>query len=244
MLIAAIASVAFAFLAARSVVAEADAHRLERPDRWWDPHCERCDAPLGATMIRCRADGHLQRLVTISTLPLMVLLCGAVPLVVPSLWLVPGYLLFVATVVLLTITDLDTRLIPNRILLRGGLAAVPLLVIGGLLDSQPGAVVRSLAGGAAYFAVMLALALVARGALGFGDVKFAALLGVFTSYLGWGYLVVAGVGAFVLAGATALVLVVLRRVSRSDQIAFGPFMAVGALVAVYVGDAIISWYGR
>jgi leader peptidase (prepilin peptidase)/N-methyltransferase len=89
---------------------------------------------------------------------------------------------------------------------------------------------------------MLILGLLARGALGFGDVKLAFLLGVFTGYLGWGQVVLAGLGSFILGGLVALVLVVTRRASRKDAIPFGPFMTTAAIVAVVAGDVFLDWY--
>ncbi len=227
-------------VAARSIVAEADAHRIDESDRWWDPICE-CGESLGPFLLRCRA-GHPQRWLNGFVLVLTVVLMATVPLALPTLWVVPGYLGFVGTLVLIAVTDYDTKLIPNRILVRAGVPSTVALVVGGLFAAQPGAVARGLLAGAAYFAVMLVLALLARGALGFGDVKLAALIGVFTGYLGWDHLVLAGVGSFVLAGVVALVLLVTRRASRRDHIPFGPFMVAAALISVHLGDAILEWY--
>jgi leader peptidase (prepilin peptidase)/N-methyltransferase len=240
MVLAVILSGLAGLVAARSIVAEADAHRRDLPDRWWDPICE-CGASLDAVLGRCR-DGHRQRWLDPALLVASVLLLGALPLVIPTLWVVPGYLLFVATALLLTVTDLDTKLLPNRILVRAGIPSVVLLVVGGLFASEPAAVLRSLAAGAVYFTGMLVLALLARGALGFGDVKLAALLGVFAGYLGWGHLGVAVVGSFIVAGVTALLLLVFRLAGRRDHIPFGPFMVVATLIAIYAGDAILEWY--
>lgn len=232
----------FGFFAARSIVAEADSHRWGRPDRWVGPICEGCGAPLGPLLVRCRGDHHRQRVGNVAVLATTVAAAALVPLVVPTLWVVPAYLAFVATSILLTVTDVDTQLIPNRMLLRGGGIAGGLLVVGGLLASEPGSVARSLLGAAAYFVVMLVLALLARGALGFGDVKLAALLGAFTAYLGWGFMILAGVSGFIIAGVVALVLLVLRLARRTDHIAFGPFMVAGAFVALYGGEWLIEWY--
>lgn len=240
--IAVLACAAFGFLAARTIVAEADSHRWGLPDRWAAPTCDRCGTPLGPFLLRCRANAHRHRVGNAIILACSVVASGLVPLVVPSLWVVPAFLVYVATAILLTVTDLDTQLIPNRMLVRGGGVAAGLLLVGGLLSSEPGALVRSALGGAAYFGVMLVLALLARGALGFGDVKLAGLLGVFMAYLGWGFLILAGVGGFLIAGVVALVLLVLRLARRTDHIAFGPFMVAGSFVALYGGEWIIEWY--
>lgn len=241
---AAIVCAVIGVAAAHVVVAESDAHRLGQPDRWWDPLCEQCGSPLVPTLARCAEEGHRQRRANIATLVALPILFAALPFVVPSLWVLPAYLVFVGTSVLLTITDIDTKLIPNRILLRGGGLSAIALVVGALFAAAPGPLLRALAASAAYFGAMLILALLARGALGFGDVKLAALLGAFTGYLGWGHLAVTAVGSFIIAGLVALVLLVFRLASRRDHIPFGPFMVAAAFVAVYFGDAIIDWYQR
>jgi leader peptidase (prepilin peptidase)/N-methyltransferase len=230
---------------ARSIVAEADAHRLERPDRWWSPLCDACDAPLGATLTVCRS-GHRQRRANTAILMLTPLTLAATSIAVPATtqtaWVLPAYWWFAAVVILLTVTDIDTKLIPNRILGPGTLVGVILLTIGALLAGSLGDLLRAAAAGALYLTAMVLLGLVARGALGFGDVKLAFLLGVFTGYLGWGQLAVAGLGAFILGGIVSIVLLATRRASRKDFIPFGPFMVAAAIIAVVFGDAIVDWY--
>jgi leader peptidase (prepilin peptidase)/N-methyltransferase len=75
-----------------------------------------------------------------------------------------------------------------------------------------------------------------------GDVKLAFLLGLFVGYLGWGYLVIAGLGAFILGGLVSIVLLAARRVSRKDSIPFGPFLTSASVIAIVLGSAIITWY--
>ncbi len=237
-------SAAVGFLAARMIVAEADAHRHGAPDRWITPVCE-CGANLGPTLMRCTTpDHHRQRSANAAIVASTVVLLAFLPSVLPSLWVLPAFATFVTAGILLTVTDLDTRLIPNRILVRyGGVGAI-LLVIGGLFVSDLGALLDAVVGSAAYFGIMFGLALLARGALGYGDVKLAALIGLFVGYLGWRHVVTAALSAFVVAGLVALVLLVTRLAGRKDAIAFGPFMVVGGLIAVYLGDTIIAWYLR
>jgi leader peptidase (prepilin peptidase)/N-methyltransferase len=50
--------------------------------------------------------------------------------------------------------------------------------------------------------------------------------------LSWGTVIVSVLGAFVLSGVVAVILLVTGRVSRSTQIAFGPYMILGAWVAL------------
>jgi len=228
----------------RSIVAETSAHRRGLPDRWWNPECDECGGPLTITMARCVAHGHRQRLVSPLT-PLITagVFAGIAP-VVPSLWVLPAYLVFGAAMMALTITDLDTKLIPNRILGPATVIASVLLIVGGFASSGSWALVWAVVGGASYFAVMFLLALLARGGIGFGDVKLAFLIGVFTGYLSWGHVVVAGFGAFLIGGLVAVFLLITRRSGRKDSIPFGPFMTTAAIIAVVFGNSIIAWYLR
>ena len=230
------------YIAARSIVAEANAHRLDRPDRWWDPECEECDGGLSSSMLTCRSMHHRQRRANVWIIVATMVVFGLVAFTVESLWVLPAYLWFAYFSVLLTVTDLDTKLIPNRILLPAPVGGLVLLGIGSLAAGSLDALLRGLVSGVGYFVVMLILGLLARGALGFGDVKLAFLLGVFTGYLGWGQVVLAGLGSFILGGLVALVLVVTRRASRKDAIPFGPFMTAAAIVAVVAGDVFLDWY--
>jgi leader peptidase (prepilin peptidase)/N-methyltransferase len=118
----------------------------------------------------------------------------------------------------------------------------PLLAAGWLLDQESGSLLIAAGGAAAYFGLMYVLALIARGGLGFGDVKLAILIGAFTGFLGWDHVLVAGFGAFLIGGTVSLVLLVTRLRSRKDAIAFGPFMIAASILAVLWGTPITEWY--
>lgn len=154
----------------------------------------------------------------------------------------PAYLWFVGVTVALTLTDLDHKLIPNRILFPSSGVALVLLGGGALVDGQLVDYGRAIVGGVAYFAALLIVALIARGGFGFGDVKLAAFLGLYATYIGWGQLVVAIVLPFVVGGVISIFLLVTRIKGRKDAIPFGPYMVIGAYLAVYAGHTIIDWY--
>jgi leader peptidase (prepilin peptidase)/N-methyltransferase len=171
-------------------------------------------------------------------------LFAATVLVVGAAWVLPAYLWFAAVTLVLILTDLDHKRIPNAILYPGTVVAVVLLSAGAAADGELGALWRGLAGGAGYFGLMLVLALIARGGFGFGDVKLAFLLGLFSAHRGWDALGVAVVGAFVIGGLISLALLVTRRAGRRDAIPFGPSLVLGAYVAIAWGEAIADWYLR
>lgn len=167
-------------------------------------------------------------------------LFAGTPAVVGVDWTLPAYLWFVGVTVTLTLTDIDTKLIPNRILFPSTGVGLLLLIVGGLAES--GSVLRAIAGGALYFLLLFVLALIARGGFGFGDVKLAFLLGLFAAYQSWDTLIVAIFAAFLLGGVVSLVLVLTGIRGRKDAIPFGPYLVVGAYLAITWAGTIADWY--
>jgi leader peptidase (prepilin peptidase)/N-methyltransferase len=157
-------------------------------------------------------------------------------------WALPAYWCAAAVAITLTLTDLDVRRIPDRILMPGAAVTLVLLGAGAFADGEPMALLRAVGGGAAYFAVLLAVALAARGGFGFGDVKLGLLLGMVLAYRSWGVLAVGVFGAFAVGGLVALALLAARRAKRKDAIPFGPSMVAGAALALAWGDAVARWY--
>jgi leader peptidase (prepilin peptidase)/N-methyltransferase len=87
-------------------------------------------------------------------------------------------------------------------------------------------------GAAALFAVYLSLALVSPGGLGMGDVKLAALLGLYLGWLGWAAVVLGALAGFVVQALVALVLLAIRRIGLRGELPFGPAMLAGAALAI------------
>jgi len=153
-----------------------------------------------------------------------------------------AYWWFAGLTIALVLTDLDLKRIPNRILYPGTIVAVTLLGVGSILDGNLVGFWRSLLGGAAYFGFLLAIAVLARGGFGFGDVKLAFVLGVFSAYRSWGSLLVAVFAAFVIGGVVSVVLLAARRVGRKESIPFGPSLVAGSFLAITFGESIAAWY--
>lgn len=132
--------------------------------------------------------------------------------------------------------DLAHKIIPDRITLPGilaGLAASLFLTPIGLVDALLGVGL----GGGLFFLV----AILSRGGMGGGDIKLIAMIGAF---LGWqAVLVTIFLGA--LCGAlVGISLMLLKKKGRKDPVPFGPFLALGALIAMVWGHDLIFWYTR
>jgi prepilin signal peptidase PulO-like enzyme (type II secretory pathway) len=142
--------------------------------------------------------------------------------------------LFAAIFLALMTTDLERRLIPNRIVYPAMLLAIALS--WAWPDRGIG---ETFAGGGLAFAIMLIVFIVSLGRFGFGDVKMATLMGFAA-----GFPAVA-VGLFftaISAGLVAVVLLLTGVVRRGQYIPYGPFIAIGAIISLFWGDAIIDWY--
>ncbi len=163
------------------------------------------------------------------------LLFAAVVLV---LWDEPGEvvlgLLFVSTLVAVTLTDLELRLIPNKILLVSALLGV---AVAAAFD--PGSLPeRAIAAAAAGGLLFLAALAYPRG-MGLGDVKLAAVMGL---YLGRN--VAPAILVALLAGAVVGLAMIAREgaEARKKAIPFGPFLALGGIVGQLVGDQLLDLY--
>jgi leader peptidase (prepilin peptidase)/N-methyltransferase len=144
-------------------------------------------------------------------------------------------LLLVTAVVPITLIDLDHRIIPNRI--TGPAALAGLVAIAALdTDFLPEAVIAALAGGGFFF---VAAVLYPRG-MGMGDVKLAGMLGVFL-----GRAVAPAIFIALIGGVAVGAAIIARKGAaegRKTAVPFGPFLALGAIVAFFVGDHLVDRY--
>lgn len=156
--------------------------------------------------------------------------------------LLAAFLYLMAISVSLTLIDLDTHTLPNRIVLPAYIMLPLLLLAASTVSGDWAAALRGLVGLVVLGFVYLALALAVPGGMGLGDVKLAGVLGFVLAYLGWGPLAVGSFGAFLLGGTFAIVLLVVRRAGRRSGIPFGPWMLAGAWLGIAVGAPVWDLY--
>lgn len=156
-------------------------------------------------------------------------------------WLSTGYSwatlagwVFVAVLLTVTVIDLRHMIIPDQILLAGILMGLPFLFLNSRWDMLWG-----IAAGLAAGAFMLAIAVVSRGGMGGGDIKLAAFMGLF---LGPQMVGLALFLAFLVGGLIGIGLLVTGKKGRKDAVPFGPYLALGGVLALLQGADIINWY--
>ncbi|MGW6130588.1 prepilin peptidase [Cellulomonas sp. NPDC055163] len=160
-------------------------------------------------------------------------------------WALPAFLYLAAIAVCLTLIDIDTHRLPNAIVLPSYPVAAALLALASLNpggEPDAAALARAGLGCAILYVVYFVLWFAYPKGMGFGDVKLAGVLGLYLGWLGWGALAVGGFAAFLLSGVYAVALLVTRRADRKTGIPFGPWMLLGAAVAVAVGESVWSAY--
>jgi len=148
-----------------------------------------------------------------------------------------AYGAFAVLSVVLTVIDLRTHRLPDRLVLPAYPAAAILLALAAFLRADP-ARLLSVAGGAiVLFAFYLLLRMLRPGAMGGGDVKLAGLIGAFLGYLGWDAVLGGAIAGFVFGGLVAAALLLARRARAANRLAFGPWMLLGAWAAILAAAA-------
>jgi len=160
------------------------------------------------------------------------------------LTLAPALLYFTALGVALAAIDLDVHRLPNALVLPSYPVLAGLLVLAATLGHDPALLVRAAVGAAGLGAAYFSIALAWPGGMGFGDVKFAGLVGAVLGALSYRVLLVGAGAAFLLGAGVGLVLIALRRHSRRSQVPFGPFMVAGSLLALFLGAPLADTYVR
>ena len=188
--------------------------------------CRGCGAPIGAEPL-------VVELTTATLFVLFGLELGAEPELV-------AYCVLAAALVALTWIDVRLQRLPREITYTAIAIGAPLLAVAALIDDEPERIWMMALGAGIALAIMGAIYLASRGGLGDGDVRLSPLLGM---YLGWlnpglvpvglffGFLLgaIAGVGAMAFGGA-----------GRKTALPFGPFLAAGTVLAVFVGQDVID----
>ncbi len=154
----------------------------------------------------------------------------------------PAYLWVAAVGVALAAIDIDTKRLPDVLTLPSYLVVLALLVLPAIAYDAWSSYFEAVGGAGVLFGFYYLLAFIKPGAMGFGDVKLAGVLGLVLGWLGWGVLILGGFLGFLLGGVLGVALMVAGRAGRRSKIPFGPFMLAGALIAVLWGSSLVSGY--
>jgi leader peptidase (prepilin peptidase)/N-methyltransferase len=143
-------------------------------------------------------------------------------------------LVFVTTLVAVTLTDIERRIIPNKVLLVAAVVGAA-IAAATVPDSLPERAIAAVAAGGLLFLAALAYP---RG-MGMGDIKLAAVMGLFL-----GRSVAPAILIALLAGSLVGLGLIARNGAgaRKRAIPFGPFLALGGVIGLLAGDELVDWY--
>jgi leader peptidase (prepilin peptidase) / N-methyltransferase len=229
--------------------ATALAHRLPRGENWVSDRsrCPQCGAqirgrdnvPILSWILlrgRCRDCGEpISRRYPLAELTLGALFAATYLILGDDeWWYLVGGLVLCLVLVVITLTDLEQRIIPNKVVAAGSVAAVALVAIG-----DPDMLVEHVASAAIAGGLMFLLALAYPRGMGMGDAKLVGMIGLFIGRA----VAPATLIGFALGALVGLWMIARRgSAARKEAIPFGPFLALGGVVGLWFGDDMVQWY--
>ncbi|HUO49513.1 MAG TPA: A24 family peptidase [Acidimicrobiales bacterium] len=231
------------------VVVERTGARAPFDHPWW--RCPTCDTPaqglglvpLVRSFARARACPGCHKPVPHAWRPLDLAVVTAVVFgafawrfgAQPAL---AAYAVFGAGLVALSAVDLEFMRIPNRIVYPTLFATAALLAVASAVDDRWGSLARAAIAGAAGFGGFYLVHFVVPKGMGFGDVRLAGVVGFATGWLGLGHAFFAFAMAFLLGAFVGIGVMIATGGGRKTKVPFGPFLAVGAALAVLWGGPL------
>lgn len=149
------------------------------------------------------------------------------------------YLLFSASLVAISLIDLQHQIIPDVISLPGIIAGLAASFLPGdisFLDSLIGAIAG---GGSLYLVAVVYERITGKDGMGGGDIKLLAMIGAWLGWKSLHFIILTSSLAGVVVGVPCLLL---TGKGLRVRIPFGPFLALGALLCLFFGDDIMNWY--
>jgi leader peptidase (prepilin peptidase)/N-methyltransferase len=149
------------------------------------------------------------------------------------------YFLFVAVLIVITAIDLYHQIIPDVISLPGmGVGLLSSLILSDIdfLNSLLGIL---LGGGSLFLVGTLYQWIFKREGMGGGDVKLLAMIGAF---LGWKAVILTILISSLVGSLVGVMIIVLKGKDFKYAIPFGPFLSLGAVISLFLGESIIRWY--
>ena len=145
-----------------------------------------------------------------------------------------AYSLMIAMCIEQTIIDYATHRLPRGVTFRAAIVGGPLLFLAAINIDDNGRILVMFASFVVTLALFALLTAVSKGGIGGGDVRLAPVLAMFLGWLGASHVYIGLGSGFILGGVAAAGMLVTRRASASTRIAFGPFLCIGAVIALFV----------
>ena len=145
-----------------------------------------------------------------------------------------AYGLMIAMCIEQSIIDYATHRLPRGVTFRAAIVGGPLLSLAAINHDDNGRILVMFASFVVTLVLFALLAAFSKGGIGGGDVRLAPVLAMFLGWLGASHVYIGLGSGFILGGVAAAGMLVARRASASTRIAFGPFLCIGTVIALFV----------
>ena len=146
------------------------------------------------------------------------------------------YCLLVSLLIVISIIDLESKYVYSSTTIVGVLLAIIYIIIGAYLGEVK--ILNNLLGGLIGYGIIF-LIIILTGGMGEGDADIAGICGLFVGIKG---VLVALFLAIILGGIFASIVLILKIKDRKSEIAFGPYIAIGTLIWLLIGQKILTLY--
>lgn len=146
------------------------------------------------------------------------------------------YCLLVSLLIVISIIDLESKYVYSSTTIVGVLLAIIYIIIGAYLGEVK--ILNNLLGGLIGYGIIF-LIIILTGGMGEGDADIAGICGLFVGIKG---VLVALFLAIILGGIFASIVLILKIKDRKSEIAFGPYIAIGTLIWILIGQKILTLY--
>jgi leader peptidase (prepilin peptidase)/N-methyltransferase len=159
-------------------------------------------------------------------------------------WALPAFCVLGVGLIGLSWIDLKTKRLPRQIIHVTAAVGVPLLCVAALVRHEPRRIWMMLLGAAIALAFMGLVYVASRGGMGDGDVRLSPLLGAYLGWLNPGFVAVGLFIGFLAGAVVGVAMIATGHAGRKTAVPFGPFLALGTIVAVFVGQRCVDTFLR
>ncbi len=153
---------------------------------------------------------------------------------------IPAYCILMAVLVAQTWIDLHTQRLPREITYTGLILGVISLTVAAIIIDEPERIWMMALGAVIALVAMWLIYVLSKGGMGDGDVRLAPLLGLYLGWLNPGIVLPGLFFGFVAGAVVGVAMMAVDRAGRRTAVPFGPFLALGTVVAIFVGQHFVD----
>ena len=153
---------------------------------------------------------------------------------------IPAYCILMAVLVAQTWIDLHTQRLPREITYTGLILGAISLTVAAIVIDEPERIWMMALGAMIALVAMWLIYVLSKGGMGDGDVRLAPLLGLYLGWLNPGIVLPGLFFGFVAGAVVGVAMMAIDRAGRRTAVPFGPFLALGTVVAIFVGQHFVD----